>query len=287
MDSLPVVEHTDAMSRRAGILSVLVAAGLLAVSCGTRAQPAPTGFFASGDVKLSYLFSKPAGRGPFPGVVIGHGSGQTRKEECRYLALSFERRGYATLCYDKRGVGQSTGTYSSVGTANSERMFALLAGDMAAGVKFLAAHPDVDPKRIGLAGSSQAGWIIPLAVATAQPKPAFMIILSGPTVPVGEEIHFSRYAENTLTPVDEAYAELAKFTGPHGFDPVPTLRQVDVRGLWILGLDDRSIPIRDTIRILDDLIKSGKPYRHVAFPGADHSLRGVNIWPAIDEFLRG
>src|SRR6202008_673112 len=65
-----------------------------------------------------------------------------------------------------------------------------------------------------------------------------------------------------------------------GFDPVPTLRSLNVRGLWLLGLDDRSIPIRDTIRILDGLIKDGKPYRHVDFPGADHSLRGADIWKA-------
>jgi len=267
-------------------LSVVISAGVVTASCGMHAQPAPAGFFSNGDVKLSYQFTKPTGRGPFPGVVIGHGSGEVRKEECRYLALSFERRGYATLCYDKRGVGQSTGKYSNVGTVNSEKMFALLAGDMAAGVKFLAAHPDVDPRRIGLAGSSQAGWIIPLAATTAQPKPAFMVILSGPTVPVGEEIHFSRFAENTMSPVEDAYAELDKFTGPHGFDPAPTLRTVEVRGLWLLGLDDRSIPIRDTIRILDGLIKSGKPFQHVDFPGAGHNLRGADIWTAIDAFLR-
>jgi dienelactone hydrolase len=254
-------------------------------ACGTRAQSAPTGFFANGAVKLSYEFAKPAGRGPFPGVVIGHGSGQTRKEECRYLSMAFVRRGYATLCYDKRGVGNSTGTYYDVGTVNSERMFPLLAGDMAAGVKFLAAHPDVDRRRIGLAGSSQAGWIIPIAAATADPKPAFMILLSGPTVPVGQEIYWSRFAENSTTPAAEVYAKLDLYTGPQGFDPLPTLRTVNVRGLWLLGLDDRSIPIRDTIRILDTLIKDGKPFRHVDFPGADHSLRGADIWRAIDEFL--
>jgi pimeloyl-ACP methyl ester carboxylesterase len=157
---------------------------------------------------------------------------------------------------------------------------------MAAGVKFLAAHPDVDRTRIGLAGGSQAGWIIPLAASTAQPTPAFMIMLSGPTVPVGEEIYFSRFAEGTTTPIADAYRQLDKFTGARGFDPAPTLRALDVRGLWLLGLDDRSIPIRDTIRILDKLIKDGKPYRHVDFPGADHSLRGADIWSAIDAFLK-
>src|SRR6476646_9326195 len=104
---------------------MVVVIAVATVACGARAQSAPTGFFANGDIKLSYEVTKPAGRGPFPGVVIGHGSGEVHKEECRYLSASFLRRGYATLCYDKRGVGQSTGTYTNVGTANSEKMFPL------------------------------------------------------------------------------------------------------------------------------------------------------------------
>jgi len=270
------------MKLQAAVLAVVTGAS----ACTTRAEPAPTGFFASGDIKLSYQFMKPEGKGPFPAVVFGHGSGKALKNQCEFLSRGFVRRGYATLCYDKRGVGESTGTYSDVGTQNSEKMLPLLASDMAAGVKFLAAHPDVDRKRIGLAGVSQAGWIIPIAAARADPKPAFMVIMSGPTVSVGEEIYFSRFAEFTSAPVEDAYTKLATFSGVKGFDPAPTLRALDVRGLWLLGMDDRSIPIRDTIRILDGFIKDGKPYKHVDFPGADHSLRGADIWPAIDAFLK-
>jgi len=266
------------------LLALTTAAGLAA--CGVRAESAPTGFFGNGDVRLNYTFTKPTGKGPFPGVVIGHGSGRVDKDQCAPLSSNFVRRGYATLCYDKRGVGQSTGTYSDVGTKNSQRMFALLASDMAAAVRFLAAHSDVDPTRIGLAGGSQAGWIIPVAAAMATPKPAFMIIFSGPTVSVGEEIYFSKFAEGTTRPVDDAYAKLVRFNGPRGFDPLPTLRTLDVPGLWVLGLEDRSIPIRDTIRLLDRLIEDGKPYEHVDFPGVPHSLVGADMWPAIDEFLK-
>lgn len=267
--------------------TVTIATIVCAVACGSAGPPAPPeGLFPNGDIRLSYQLTKPEGRGPFPAVVIGHGSGEVRKDACAPLSSNFVRRGYATLCYDKRGVGQSTGEYSGVGTTNSDRMIALLAGDMAAGVRFLAAQPDIDRTRIGLAGGSQAGWIIPLAASTAEPRPAFMVMLSGPTVSVGEEIYFSRFAEGTTTPVEDAYAELAKYSGPRGFDPAPTLHALDVRGLWLLGLDDRSIPVRDTIRILDALIREGRPYQHVDFPGADHSLMSVDVWPAIDRFLR-
>lgn len=258
--------------------------GLVLASCAAQRAPAPpTGFFVNGDVRLSYQLTRPEGAGPFPAVVIGHGSGETRKEECRYLAVRFQRRGYATLCYDKRGVGDSTGTYSIVGIRNSDDMFAKLASDMAAGVRFLREQPNIDGARVGLAGNSQAGWIIPLAARAV--KPAFMVILSGPTVTVGEEIHFSRFAEFTDATVDAAYTELDKYTGPRGFDPRPILESLDVRGLWLIGLEDRSIPVKHTLRILDALIAAGKPFTHVAYPGADHSLRGASLDAALDAFL--
>ena len=91
------------------------------------------------DVRLSYQLDTPSGRPPFPAVVIGHGSGETRKEACRWLANRMLQRGYATLCYDKRGVGESTGTYVNIGITGSEERFALLASDMEAGVRFLRA----------------------------------------------------------------------------------------------------------------------------------------------------
>ena len=101
----------------------------------------------------------------------------------------------ATLCFDKRGVGQSTGTFVFVGAKDSIAVFDDLAGDMAAGVAFLRTRPEIDAKRIGLAGVSQAGWIMPLAARKAQP--AFMVLMVGPTVSVGLEGFYSRIVEDT------------------------------------------------------------------------------------------
>jgi hypothetical protein len=99
------------------------------------------------------------------------------KGEFQAFADGFLQRGFAVLRYDKRGVGKSTGTYSGVSTANSEQMLADLSGDMAAGVRFLQAQPDIDRSRIGLMGASQAGWIIPLAAK--ETNVVFMILASG------------------------------------------------------------------------------------------------------------
>ena len=265
---------------------VTAAAAAFAIACGAAPVPAEvsTGVFENGDVRLSYRLDTPAGVPPFPAVVVGHGSGRTLKDDCRWLADPMLRRGYATLCYDKRGVGESTGTYVNVGTSTSEAHFPRLASDMAAGVAFLRARRRIDHRQVGLIGISQAGWIIP--IAAAQSSPAFMILLVGPTVSVGEEMYYSRFAEGTDMPVGEAASRLATYSGPRGFDPRPVLESLDVPGLWLLGAEDRSIPTADTVRILDELIARGRPFARVVYPGAGHNLRGADFWTDIDEWRK-
>ena len=253
-----------------------------------QADPRPAGssagFFNNGDVRLSYRLDLPSGDRPAPAVVFGHGSGRATKSACRFLADSFLQRGYATLCFDKRGVGESSGEYANVGIENSNVMFATLASDLAAAVRFLRTTGSIDGTRIGLAGNSQAGWIIPIAAAQAQP--AFMILLVGPTVSVGEEIFYSHLVEFNSAPLDDAYQQTARYQGPRGFDPVPTLESLRVPGLWLLGGSDRSIPTPATAGILDRLAQTGRPFTHVIFEGAGHDLSGAPIWQHIDSWLQ-
>jgi pimeloyl-ACP methyl ester carboxylesterase len=246
-------------------------------------QAGSSGFFTNGDVRLSYRLDLPAGRsGKVGAVVFGHGSGQQTKESCRFLADGFLSRGFATLCFDKRGVGQSTGTFVFVGARDSIPVFNDLANDIAAGVAFLRTRPEIDAQRIGLAGVSQAGWIVPLAAQKSQP--AFMVLLVGPTVSVGLEGFYSRIVEDTSAPVEDGYKQLSSFNGFAGFDPKPVLEGLNVPGLWLLGGADRSIPTPETVRILDQLIASGRPFEHVVFPGQGHNLSGP-IWPEVDRWM--
>jgi pimeloyl-ACP methyl ester carboxylesterase len=242
-----------------------------------------SGFFTSGGVQLSYRLDVPPHTSPVGAVVFGHGSGLQTKDSCRIFGLAdgFVARGYATLCFDKRGVGQSTGQFSNVIPQNSVAMFDDLSSDIAAGVAFLRSRPEIDPNRIGLAGVSQAGWIVPLAAQKSQP--AFMLLIVSPTVSYGLENFYSNIVEITNVPVEEGYKQLPSFNGIHGFDPKPVLESIAVPGLWLLGGEDRSIPTPATVAILDQLIASGKPYTHVVFPGVGHNL--PPNWPAIDQWL--
>src|SRR4051812_40694785 len=177
----------------------LLAAALVwlpGLACGnagrpvSAAAPAPTPMppaFQSGDARLAFTLDLPPGPGPFPAVVMGHGSGKLTRQDLAWFASQWTRLGFAVLRFDKRGVGESTGTYVFVGTRDSPEVFPQLASDIVAGVRFLRTRPEVDPKRVGLAGWSQAGWIIPHA-ARELGDAAFLVLYSGPVCTVGQEM---------------------------------------------------------------------------------------------------
>lgn len=267
----------------------ILAAAAAGIACGqSPTAPVPTsqitdGFFNSGPVQLSYQLTVPPHTAPVGAVIFGHGSGLQQKSSCNIFGVAggFVSRGYATLCFDKRGVGQSTGQFVNPTPENSFVVFEDLASDIAAGVTFLRSRPEIDPDRIGIVGASQAGWIVPLAAQKTQP--AFMMLIVAPTVSLGLEWFYSSIVEATNVPVEDGYNALPSFNGLHGFDPKPVLQSIEVPGLWLLGEMDRSIPTPATAAVLDELIGSGKPYSYVVYPGVGHGF--PPNWPDIDSWL--
>jgi len=249
--------------------------------------------FTSEGIEIAGTLWLPEGAGPFPAIVMGHGSGKSTRSGGRIAAEHFSENGIAFLTYDKRGVGESEGVY--VGRQNaSEKNLKLLASDVTAGVSYLKSRNDIVSDKIGLWGVSQAGWILPIA-ASHDDEIIFTILLSGPTVTVGEENYYSDLtgddgSQRGIMTSEEISALLAK-KGPYGFDPLPYLEKMDMPGLWLLGAEDMSIPIPETVAHLDRLISEGQNFRYVVFPLANHGLR-VNgrmvedYWQEQDEFLK-
>lgn len=139
--------------------------------------------FTSGNVKLAGTLFVPLKKGAHPAIVFFHGSGpQTRESYLRYFADFYARRGFATLIYDKRGTGGSTGEIWYRTGDNFDNLVA----DALAGVQFLLRRNEIDRRRIGLWGLSQGGWLAPLA-ATRSPDIAFLIAISGGGVTPAEQ----------------------------------------------------------------------------------------------------
>jgi len=240
--------------------------------------PQETITFQNGDVTLAGTLDLPAGEGPFPAIVTIHGSPPLTRNDIYNLAIShfFVQHGYAVLRYDKRGTGESTGEYPDVGMhEKGEANVNILADDALGGVEFLKNHELIDSARIGLAGHSQAGWIIPLATSKS-PDVAFMIISSGPASTVGQEIYYSDLTAEG-TPLQQASDMARDFVGPHGFDPIPALQALDIPGLWLLGARDDSIPIPLTVEILDSLVADhDKDFSYIVYPNKDHGWTDVD-----------
>jgi pimeloyl-ACP methyl ester carboxylesterase len=156
---------------------VMLAAGLAQPVCG---QEEIT--FRSGDNTLKGVLLLPKTPGPHPAVAFVHGSGSLdRNDWTSHPALRehLARHGIASLCWDKPGVGASTGDW----TGQSFRDRALEAVEA---VKFLKRRPDIDGKHVGLWGISQGGWVCPLA-ASLSSDVAFLILVSAPAGTVGEQ----------------------------------------------------------------------------------------------------
>lgn len=279
--------------KTAAAFALVIGLALPACSRSAAARPADApdpdraarvGWIPNGDVRLGFRYQPPLDvPTPFPAVVIGHGSGEVTRHACEPLADNFRRRGYATLCYDKRGVGESSGIYERVGPFNSHEVIPELASDMAAAVAFLRDRPEVEKTRVGLVGGSQAGWVVPLAAVRSRAN--FIVLLVAPAVTVGQEIHYSKFAEGTSLPFAALSRVVRDYRGPTGFDPLPDLQELEIPGLWLLAGADRSIPTVETVALLDRLIAKGKRYTRKVYPGAAHSLQHINIWPDVDDWL--
>jgi alpha-beta hydrolase superfamily lysophospholipase len=133
---------------------------------------------SSGGHELAGTLTFPAGKGPFPAVVLISGSGPQDRDESilghhpfRVLADYLTRRGFAVLRYDDRGVGQSGGTFATATTAD-------FLADAQAALTFLRTQASVQPKRAGMIGHSEGGTIALLAGAGPNP-PAFIVSLAG------------------------------------------------------------------------------------------------------------
>ena len=261
---------------------------LALAACGSSASTSPTAMpthFENAGVRLAFTLDLPPGKPPFPAVVLGHGSGRMTRDQLRWLSSGFLRLGFAVLRFDKRGVGESSGTFVPVGTNDSPEVFPQLAGDIAAGVRFLRTRPEIDPRRIGLAGNSQAGWILPYAARDLGGDVLFLVLHSGPVCTVGQEMYYSALVEqDTTRSIADANALMPEFRGPHGYDPVPVLQSLDVPALWLLGLDDRSIPIQVTLDNLKALKAAGRPFDWRTYDGLGHSL-GPAIWDDIGPWV--
>jgi len=130
-------------------------------------------------VNLAGTLTLPKGTGPFAAAVLVAGSGPQDRDDTianhkPFLVLSdyLTRKGFAVLRYDKRGIGQSTGSTEMATTLD-------LASDAQSAVAYLKTRKEIDPAKIGLIGHSEGAMIAP-AIAAASNDLPWVVLLAAP-----------------------------------------------------------------------------------------------------------
>lgn len=185
------------------VLAALVLTAMLgATALGQSSSSGETVVVNNGPVTLHALLWHPQGKGPFPAILLNHGSGRTPEElkqlgpyekQADVLGPTFARHGYVFLYLFRRGVGLSADQgRNAVDLMNAEtaahgpqgrnvlQMKLLENGDMTdalTGLKFLRALPDVDNNRVAVIGHSFGGSLTVL-LAEREPKLRAVVIFS-------------------------------------------------------------------------------------------------------------
>jgi len=186
------------------ILSALVLTSALATKAEAQVSSASeTVVIPNGPVTLHALLWRPQGRGPFPAVLLNHGSARTREElerlgpyerQADILGPVFARHGYVFLYLFRRGVGLSADQGSNAAVlmkrefaahgqeARNALQLQLLdtteMSDALSGLTFLRAIPGVDARDVALVGHSFGGSLT-LLMAEREPDLRAVVIFSG------------------------------------------------------------------------------------------------------------
>lgn len=146
--------------------------------------------------RLPGTITLPQGKGPFPALVLVHGSGPNDRDESigpnkpfQDLALGLASRGVAVLRYEKRTKMYNSRFQDPQGrfTIQEETV-----EDAVLASAYLMKRSEIDPERVFILGHSLGGMMLP-KIAEQSPKVAGFISLAGAPRPL-EDMIIEQYA---------------------------------------------------------------------------------------------
>lgn len=200
----------------------------------------------SGDLKLPAVLNVPEGPGPFPVVVLVHGSGPHDQDETvaanapfRDLAEGLAARGVATLRYVKRTKQYPQRPEATVQDEVIE--------DALNAIALARKQSRIDPKRVFVLGHSLGGYLAP-RIAAADPSLAGMILLAAHARPildlVREQIEYLGAPPETLEKF-RASAPASYWADLEKYDPVAAAAKLAVPILVLQGERDYQVTMKD------------------------------------------
>lgn len=235
--------------------------------------------FGSNQYPITGSLTMPEGEGPFPAVVLVHGSGPSDRNEqigpnlpFMDLASQLSEQGIAVLRYDKRTYLYGTELANLDNLTVQEETI----DDAAAAVAFLKTRNTIQSDQIYIAGHSLGGYLVP-RIAQQAPDAAGYILLAAPARPIEdlilEQTQYILGLENTLddTSKEKLLSQTAQiveniknltpdsdmtsdqlFNVPasywlnlQGYDPLTEIRQVEKPLLFLQGARDYQVTVTD------------------------------------------
>jgi len=207
----------------------------------------------SDDWKLPGTLDVPKGTGPFPAVVLVHGSGPNDRDESvggvkvfRDLAEGLASRGVAVLRYEKR-----TKAYPAKCAADPDfTMTDETVIDAVRAAALLRGEKDIDPRRVFVLGHSQGGYMIP-RIAARDPKLAGVIAMAGNVRPlevlIVEQMRYlaSLQGQSTDVHVPDLHLPAHYLPDLKGYDPAAEAKKLGLPMLIMQGGRDYQVTMED------------------------------------------
>lgn len=271
-----------------------------------------------GEPRLAGTLTVPDGDGPHPAVVLASGSGpldrdsnhrKGRFEVSRRLAHALAAAGFASLRYDKRGVGESPGDWRAAGLGDN-------VGDLGRALSALTGRPEVDPARVLVAGHSE-GALLAAAVAGRGAPVTGAILLScsatpgdellrwqarqiAPTLPAPVRAILRLFRVDLEKKVAANHAKIRKTTTDVtrmggvrvnarwtreflDHDPREDLRRIAVPVLALTGSKDLQVPVAD-LKTIADVVPGKVTIREI--PDLTHTLRRQPGTPSLSRYRK-
>jgi len=232
------------------------------------------------DLDLAGMLFIPDGEGPFPAVVIIHGSLASERDSNWYTTISnyMQKNGVVVLLPDKRGCEKSQGDWY---TSSLED----LATDTLAAIDFMISQEIVGVSKLGIIGMSQGGIIAPI-VASQSSDLDFVINMVGSSITMHEQLLYEEnfvwqetgflpFVANLISYPDTFVYE--KVTGREwydavgNFDPLPYWRKVNTPVLVLFGSDDHNVDSAESKVRLEALGKDNIMVN--MYEGSGHALQ--------------
>jgi len=153
---------------------------------------------AEDGIELGAWLFLPDGAGPRPAITMAHGFAGTREHGIERFAKAFATAGFVVLLHDHRNFGTSGGEPRA--DIDPWRQIA----DWRRAISYIEARPEVDPKRIGLWGTSYAGGHA--IVLGATDRRLRCIVAQVPTIS-GYEQGLRRVSPDALPAFEQAFSD--------------------------------------------------------------------------------